>query len=214
MPIAAPPDASLARRLGTLAAGLPLVSVGVALTIRAELGVAPYDVLSTGIVALSGLGIGIAAMLLPLAFVLIGVMLRAHLGTGTVLAVILVGPILGLVLDALPVHEAMALRLAYFAAGFVIITTGITLVVVADIGPGPAELVMLALHDKGYPLAPARTGLELACVAIGWVMGGQVGAGTVVFAVLIGPALKRTLTIAGFTARLPAEASDCASTGA
>lgn len=214
MPIAAPPDASLTRRLGTLGIGLVLVSVGVALTISAELGVAPYDVLTTGVVAVTGLGIGVAAMLLPLAFVLVGLLLRARPGAGTLLAVLLVGPVLGLVLDALPLHEAMGPRLAYFAAGFVIITAGITAVVVADVGPGPAELVMLALHDKGYPLAPARTGIELTCVAIGWAMGGQVGVGTVVFAILIGPALKRTLVAAGFTARPPAEASDCASTGA
>lgn len=214
MPIAASPNASLRRRLGTLAAGLPLVSLGVALTIRAEIGVAPYDVLSTGIVALTGLGIGIAAMLLPLAFVVIGLRLRARAGAGTVLAVLLVGPILGLLLDALPTHEAMGPRLGYFVAGFAVITVGITLVVVAEIGPGPAELVMLALHDKGIPLAPARTGIEAICVVLGWAMGGQVGVGTVVFAVLIGPALKRTLTVAGFSARPLAEASDCASTGA
>jgi len=214
MPIAASPDASLRRRLGTLAAGLPLVSLGVALAIRAEIGVAPYDVLSTGIVALTGLGIGIAAMLLPLAFVVIGLLLRARPGAGTVLAVLLVGPILGLLLDALPTHEAMGPRLAYFVAGFAVITVGITLVVVADIGPGPAELVMLALHDKGIPLAPARTGIEAICVVLGWAMGGQVGVGTVVFAVLIGPALKRTLTVAGFSARPLAEASDRASPGA
>ena len=51
---------------------------------------------------------------------------------------------------------------------------------------------MLAIHDRAIPLAPVRTGIELTCVAIGWAMGGQVGVGTVVFAVLIGPALKRT----------------------
>ena len=214
MPIAASPDASLHRRLGTLAAGLPLVSVGVALTIRAEIGVAPYDVLSTGIVALTGVGIGIAAMLLPLAFVVVGLLLRSRPGAGTVLAVLLVGPVLALVLDALPAHEAMGPRLAYFVAGFAVMTVGITLVVVADIGPGPAELVMLALHDKGIPLAPARTGIEAICVVLGWAMGGQIGVGTVVFAVLIGPALKRTLLVAGFSARPLAEASSCASTGA
>lgn len=214
MPIAPTPDDPVARRLGTLALGLVLVAVGVALTIRAELGVAPYDVLSTGIVALTGIDIGIAAMLLPLAFVVVGLLLGARPGTGTLLAVLFVGPILGAVLDALPAQEAMAARLSYFAAGFVVITAGITAVVIAHIGPGPAELVMLALHDKGIPLAPARTGMELACVAIGWAIGGQVGAGTVVFAVLIGPALKHTLAAAGFDSQQAADISDRASTGA
>jgi uncharacterized membrane protein YczE len=214
MPLASTPDDPVAHRLGMLVVGLVLVAVGVALTIRAELGVAPYDVLTTGVVALTGIDIGIAAMLLPLAFVVVGLLLGVRPGAGTLLAVLLVGPILGVVLDALPVHEAMGPRLAYFVAGFVSITAGITAVVIAQIGPGPAELVMLALHDKGIPLAPARTGMELACVAIGWAMGGQVGVGTVVFAVLIGPALKRTLAASGFDPARAADVSDCASTGA
>lgn len=214
MPIAAPPDAPVARRLGTLGAGLVLVGVGVACTIRAEVGVAPYDVLTTGIVALTGMSIGIAAMLLPLAFVLIGMALGARPGAGTVLAVLFVGPILGVVLDALPTYEAMAPRLVLFVFGFAVITAGITAVVVASIGPGPAELVMLAVHDRGVPLAPARTGIELSCVALGWALGGQVGAGTVVFAVLIGPALKRCLAVAGFDAQRVATVSDLAAPGA
>lgn len=214
MPIASPPDAPVARRLGTLGLGLVLVGVGVALTISAEVGVAPYDVLTTGLVELTGIDISVAAMLLPLGFVVIGLLLGGPPGPGTVLAVLLVGPILGVVLDALPAHESMAPRLLLFATGFITVTAGITAVVVAEIGPGPAELVMLAVHDRGFPLAPVRTGIELTCVAIGWVMGGQVGIGTVVFAILIGPALKRSLAVAGFDRARVTEASDCASPGA
>jgi uncharacterized membrane protein YczE len=214
MPLAATADSPVARRLGTLALGLALVGVGVAVTIRAEIGVAPYDVLTTGLVALTGIPIGIAAMLLPTVFVAIGLLIGGRPGPGTVLAVLLVGPILGLALDALPLQEAMAVRLAYFAVGFVVIAAGITAVVISEIGSGPAELVMLAIHDRGYPLAPVRTGIELTCVAFGWAMGGQVGVGTVVFALLIGPTLKRTLAAAGFDAARASEASDCAAPGA
>jgi uncharacterized membrane protein YczE len=146
--------------------------------------------------------------------VLIGVLIGGRPGPGTILAVLLVGPILGLVLEAIPTHEAMAVRLPYFAVGFAIIAAGITAVVISEIGSGPAELVMLAIHDRGYPLAPVRTGIEVACVAVGWMMGGQVGAGTVVFAVLIGPTLKRTLAASGFDAVRAAEASDAAAPGA
>lgn len=208
MPIAATPESPLARRLGTLMVGLVLVATGVALTIRGEIGVAPYDVLTTGIVALTGINIGIAAMLLPAVFVGIGTALGGRPGPGTLLAVLFVGPILSLALDALPEPEAMAPRLALFAVGFGVLTCGITAVVVAEIGQGPAELVMLALHDRGHALAPVRTGIELVSVAIGWAMGGQVGAGTIVIALLIGPALKQTLSIAGFEPSRTAEASD------
>lgn len=214
MPLAATADSPVARRLGTLTLGLVLVAVGVAVTIRAEVGVAPYDVLTTGVVALTDIPIGIAAMLLPVAFVVIGLLIGGRPGPGTVLAVLLVGPILGLALDALPTHEALAPRLAHFVVGFVVIASGITAVVISEIGSGPAELVMLAIHDRGYPLAPVRTGIELACVAVGWAMGGQVGVGTVLFALLIGPTLKRTLAAAGFDEVRAREASDCAAPGA
>ncbi|MFP5255644.1 MAG: YczE/YyaS/YitT family protein [Acidimicrobiia bacterium] len=195
---AATPDSSIRRRLGTLALGLVLVATGVAMTIRGELGVAPYDVLTTGLSEATGLDIGLAAMLLPLLFTVLGWLLGRRPGPGTVLAVLLVGPILGLVLDLLPEQELLAVRIPLFAVGFVLIAAGITAVIVAEIGPGPAEIVMLAIHDRGYPLAPTRTGIEVTCVAIGWVLGGQIGAGTVIVALLVGPVLKRMLAFAGY----------------
>lgn len=209
--LAATPESPLARRLGTLAIGLALVGSGVAMMIRGEIGLAPYDVLTTGIAHASGIEIGAAAMLLPLVFAMIGWALGRKPGPGTVLAVLLVGPILGLVLNMLPQHEAMPARLALFGAGFVLVALGITAVIIAEIGPGPAEIVMLAVHDKGYPLAPVRTGIELVCVAIGWAIGGQVGVGTVVVALLIGPMLRWMLTAAGYEASRAADAAECAS---
>jgi uncharacterized membrane protein YczE len=129
--------------------------------------------------------------------------------------VLLVGPILGLVLDALPHQETMVVRVPLFAAAFLLIAAGITAVVIAEIGPGPAEIVMLAVHDRGYPLAPVRTVMELACVAIGWAIGGQIGVGTIVVAVLIGPALRRMLSATGFGAIGDIETvTDCAAPGA
>lgn len=214
MMLAATPDSSLGRRLGTLALGLVTVATGVAMMIRADVGVAPYDVLTTGVADTADIEIGLAAMVLPLVFTLLGWALGRRPGPGTVLAVLFVGPILGLVLDALPTHEAMVPRLVLFGLGFLLIGAGITAVVIAEIGPGPAEIVMLAIHDRGYPLARARTGIELTCVALGWIIGGQIGAGTVIVALLIGPLLRWMLTTAGFDAARSAEVSDCAAPGA
>jgi uncharacterized membrane protein YczE len=214
MMLAATPDSPVARRLGTLGIGLVLVAVGVAMMIRAELGVAPYDVLTTGLADSTGIDIGLAAMLLPLGFTLLGWALGRAPGPGTLLAVLFVGPILGVALDALPIQDSMTARLPLFAGGFLLIAGGITAVVIAEIGPGPAEIVMLAIHDKGYPLAPVRTGIELTCVAIGWVIGGQVGAGTVVVALLIGPLLRWMLSTSGFETRRLDEVTDCAAPGA
>lgn len=211
--LAATPDSPVARRLGTLGLGLLLVGTGVAMMIRGQIGVAPYDVLTTGIAHATGIEIALAAMLLPLGFSGLGWVLGRRPGPGTLLAVLLVGPILGTVLDALPHQEAMAPRLALFAMGFLIVTAGITAVVVAEIGPGPAEIVMLAIHDRGYSLAPVRTGIELTCAAVGWAIGGQIGVGTVVVALLIGPLLRWMLATAGFDAIRAQTATDCASPG-
>jgi uncharacterized membrane protein YczE len=214
LPVIVPAGSSVRRRVLVLLLGLATVAVGVALTIQAELGVAPYDVLSTGIRDTFGVPIGLAAVILPVIFLAIGVALGGKIGPGSILAVALVGPMLGGVLAVLPDVEMMAPRLALFAVGFVVVAVGITLVIVPEIGPGPAELVMLALHDRGHALAPVRTGIEVVSVAGGWVMGGQVGVGTVVFALLIGPALRRTLTASGYDAVKAAEASDAAAPGA
>jgi uncharacterized membrane protein YczE len=214
MSLAASPDSPLARRLGTLGLGLVLVAAGVALMIRGEVGVAPYDVLTTGIADAADIDIGLAAMLLPLGFTLLGWALGRAPGPGTVLAVLLVGPILGLVLDALPEQSAMAPRIGLFAVGVLLVAAGITAVVIAEIGPGPAEIVMLAIHEKGYALAPVRTAIELTCVAVGWAIGGQIGAGTVIVALLIGPLLRWMLTAAGFESQRVDEISDCAAPGA
>lgn len=205
----------LTRRLGTLALGLALVAVGVGLMIRAEIGVAPYDVLTTGLAERTGLDIGITAMILPLAFTLAGWALGGRVGPGTAIAVLVVGPVLGLVLDLLPEHvDAVAVRVAMFTVAFLLITAGITAIVVAELGPGPAELVMLAIHARGYALSPVRTAIEVASVATGWLLGGQVGAGTVVVTVLIGPTLRMMLSAAGYDAARAATASDCAAPGA
>lgn len=198
MILAASPDSPVGRRLGTLAIGLVLVGAGVALMIRAQIGVAPYDVLSTGIAAAADIPIWVAAMLLPLGFVGVALALGRRPGPGTLIAVLTIGPIIGAALPLIPHVEAMAPRLALFLIGFLVVCAGVTGVVIAGIGPGPAEIVMLALHDKGVPLAPARTGIELCCVAGGWAVGGQVGAGTAVVAVLIGPILRWMLTVCGF----------------
>jgi uncharacterized membrane protein YczE len=153
-------------------------------------------------------------MLVPTAFVALGVALGGRLAWGTVLCVVLEGPMLGLVLHALPVWEAMAPRVGYYALGFVVLAAGITLTVAADLGAGPVEVVMLAIHERGHGLASTRTAIELSCVAAGWVMGGQVGVGTVVFALLVGPTLRRSLELVGFEPTRAAEASDLAAPGA
>jgi uncharacterized membrane protein YczE len=212
--LAATPDSPVLRRLATLAVGFLLVATGVAMTIQAELGVAPWDVLTTGLAHLTGLPISRTVMLLPLAVTLVGWALGRRPGPGTILAVLCVGPILGFVLELLPQPEMLAERIGLLVAGFGLVACGITGVIVAELGPGPAELVMLALTDRGHSLAVARTAMELVCVTIGWGIGGQVGVGTALIALGLGPALRHLLAAAGYDAARAAKSSDYAAPGA
>ena len=214
MPLLVPTGATTLRRYGVHLLGLATVATGVALTIQGELGVAPYDVVTTGMHEVLDIPIGMAAILLPLVFLALGVLLGGRVGLGTVLAVALVGPVLGVVLELLPETELLVPRIAFYVVGFCAITTGIVLVILPDLGAGPAEVLMLAVADRGYPLAPARTGIELVCVVVGFAMGGQVGVGTLAFAVMIGPALRRALTFVGYDDAQAATRSDTASPGA
>jgi uncharacterized membrane protein YczE len=214
MPTLVPTGASLVRRLLVQLLGVVLVAGGVALMIDAELGVAPYDVVTTGMHEQLGIPIGLAAVILPCVFVGLGLLAGGKVGPGTLFDVALVGPVLGVILAVLPDVHPMAVRIPMYAGGFVGITLGIVLVILPDLGAGPAEVLMLAVADRGYRLAPVRTAIELSCVAAGWAMGGQVGVGTVVFALLIGPALRRLLTWFGSTPEEAATRSDTASPGA
>lgn len=206
------------RRIATLLAGFVLVGAGVAGMITAELGVAPYDVVVTGLREVTDLPIGLVAMVVPMAFTTAGLLLGSRrIGPGTVLAVLCIGPILQAVLDLLPEVEGRPVRVAFFAAGFVMIACGITAVLLADLGPGPAEVLMLAVHERGHGLAATRTAIEVASVALGWLMGGQVGVGTVVVALALGPTLRTLLDRAGWSAIHPErpldEAAACAEPG-
>ena len=214
MTLASTPQSPLLRRVSTLLLGFLFVGTGVAFTIKAELGVAPYDVLSTGLAETLDIEIGIAAMILPLVFAGLGWALGGKLGPGTVLAFLLVGPILGVALHSLPDAESLWQRVPLFFAGFVLLACGITAVIIAEIGPGPAEVLMLAIHDRGFELARTRTGIELASVAVGWALGGQVGVGTAFIALAIGPTLRQLLHWSGYRATATDDAALCAEPGA
>jgi len=185
-------------RLAAFVGALMLVAVGVSLMIRAEIGVAPYDVLVTGVARTLGLSVGSTAMVVPLFFIAGGMALGGRLGVGTVLATVIVGPVINVVLPSIAHLDALSVRIPVFVVGLLLTATGIAGVVSARVGTGPVELLMLAVHERGAPLTWVRTAIEVGCVAVGWALGGQVGAGTLVFALAVGPLLGRILRLFGY----------------
>jgi len=177
----------LRRRLPQLLVGIPVLGVGIAMTLQARLGVSPYDVLHQGIAAKTGRSVGTVVIVVGLVILVFWIPLRQRPGLGTVLNTLTVGLVIDLALHVVPAPELLAARIPLLVAGIVITGLGMGLYIGAGLGPGPRDGLMTGLAAKGFPLWAVRTVLELAALAAGWILGGNVGIGTVAFAFSIGP---------------------------
>jgi uncharacterized membrane protein YczE len=177
----------LRRRLPQLLVGIPVLGVGIALTLQARLGVSPYDVLHQGIAAKTGLSVGTVVILVGLAILVLWIPLRQRPGLGTVLNTLTVGLVIDLARHVIPEPDLLAVRIPLLVAGIVVTGLGMGLYIGAGLGPGPRDGLMTGVAAKGFPLWAVRTVLELAALLAGWMLGGNVGVGTVAFAFSIGP---------------------------
>lgn len=177
----------LRRRVPRLALGLVALGVGVGLTVQARLGVSPWDVLHQGIARHTPLSFGSVVVLVGLAVLLLWIPLHQRLGIGTVLNTLTVGYIADATLVVLGRPSSDPARWSMLAGGILAMALGLGLYIGSGLGPGPRDGLMTAISARGYPLWLVRTALELAVLALGWLLGGDVGVGTVVFAFGIGP---------------------------
>ena len=188
--------ARLGRRLAQLYAGLWLYGLAGALQVQASLGLDPWDVLHQGIARRVGLEIGTVVILVGAAVLLFWIPLRQRPGLGTVSNVVLVGVSMNVGLAMLPARLAIGWRIAELGGGIVLCGIATGLYIGADFGAGPRDGLMTGLARRtGRSVRLVRTGLELTVLAAGWLLGGQVGVGTVVFAVAIGPLAQVFLPI-------------------
>jgi uncharacterized membrane protein YczE len=182
-----PGAAELRRRVPRLVGGILCLGIGIALTVLAELGLSPYDVLHQGLSEVTGLSFGTVVVVLGLVILLLWIPLGQRLGIGTVLNTLTVGFAVDAWLEVVPEPGSLALRWVYLIAGIVLVALGIGLYIGAGLGPGPRDGLMTGLAAKGYPLWLVRTFLELVALGAGWALGGDVGIGTLLFAFGIGP---------------------------
>ena len=161
--------------------------MGIALVVDARLGVSPYDVLHQGIAAKTGRSVGTVVIVVGIVILVFWIPLRQRPGLGTVLNTLTVGLVIDLAVRVVPEPELLAARIPLLVAGIVITGLGMGLYIGAGLGPGPRDGLMTGLAAKGFPLWAVRTVLELAALAAGWILGGNVGIGTVAFAFSIGP---------------------------
>ncbi len=171
-----------------LLVGLFLYGIGIAFMVRGQIGAAPWDVLTQGITRHVPLTFGVVTILVSIVVLLLWIPLRQKLGFGTVLNALLVGPSADVGLALIPVDQPLWLRSCFFAIGLLVLSAATGLYIGAQFGPGPRDGLMTGLHKQtGWPIWIVRTGLEIVVVAVGWVLGGNVGIGTVAFALLVGP---------------------------
>lgn len=178
----------LVERITRCVIGLALFGVGISLQIESRLGNPPWDAFHQGVANQVGLGIGTVIILTGVALlVLFWIPLRQKPGLGTILNAIEIGLVANFMLELIPVVDAMALRIAMLVGGIVLVALGSALYIGSGLGPGPRDGIMTGLAARGVKIRVARTGIEVTVLAIGWLLGGQVGIGTVLFALAIGP---------------------------
>lgn len=188
LPIHATSGRDLAERAAQLLIGLFLYGVALGLMVRGGIGVAPWDVLALGIAGKTGLGYGFVTVLVSVLVLILWIPLRQRVGLGTLLNALLVGPSADLALFVLPAPPSIWVGAPMFVAGLLLLAFATGLYIAADFGPGPRDGLMTGLVGRtGWPVWVVRTLIEGSVLLIGFVLGGPVGVGTVLFAFGVGP---------------------------
>lgn len=175
------------RRLTQLLFGLVLYGFSDALLLLAGLGVDPWDVFHQGLSRRFGLGVGTWAIIVGAVVLLLWIPLRQRPGVGTVCNVVVVGSVIDVCLATIPAPSGLALRFAVLLAGVFLNGVATGAYIGAGLGPGPRDGLMTGLAARGHSIRVVRTVLELSVLIAGWLLGGTVGIGTVVYALAIGP---------------------------
>jgi uncharacterized membrane protein YczE len=170
--------------------GLCLFGTGEALLVASTLGNAPWTVLAQGLSTRLPISIGVATFLISAVVLLLWIPLRERPGLGTISNAVVIAASLQLMVILLPEPTSTPVRLLMVVAGIAIIGVGSGLYLTTNLGPGPRDGWMTGIHvHTGWPISAVRLGIEVTVVVIGWLLGGTVGIGTVLFALLVGPAV-------------------------
>lgn len=179
----------LVRRLIQLHVGLAAYGVGAALMLRGNLGLDPWDVFHQGLARLLGVGIGWIVIAVGALVLLAWIPLRQKPGYGTVANAVLIGLTMQATLAVLPAPRALAFRITFLVVGVALTGLATGLYIGAGLGPGPRDGLMTGLVARrpGRSIRLVRTLIEITVLAAGWLLGGTVGVGTLLYAVAIGP---------------------------
>lgn len=186
----------MTRRVLQLLIGLILYGFGAALTVEAGLGVDPWTVFAQGLSMHTGIGIGWITNIVGLLVLALWVPLRQKPGVGTVANILLVGTSMQVALAVVPPIAGAVAQVAVLLGGIAAVAVASGLYIGARFGPGPRDGLMTGMNARlRWPIWLCRLIVEATVLVVGWALGGTVGIGTVLFAVLIGPLVHLALPL-------------------
>ncbi|MGW4521749.1 membrane protein YczE [Amycolatopsis sp. NPDC004378] len=184
------------RRSAQLLFGLTLYGTSVAVVTRARLGLEPWSVLAEGVMKHTGLTFGTVTGLISVVVLLLWIPLRQRPGIGTIANVVVISVVVDLVRAVLPDQHDLGWQIALLVGGVALNGVATATYVGARLGPGPRDGLMTGLAGcTGWSVRLVRTGIEVTVVAIGFLLGGTVGVGTVLYALAIGPLTQALLPL-------------------
>lgn len=183
------------RRLVQLYAGLFMYGISASMLLLAGLGVDPWDVLHQGLSRRLGMGVGTWAIIVSVFVLLLWIPLRQRPGFGTINNLIVVGLTIDAILATVPPVHGVLARVVVMCGGVLLNGIATGAYIGAHLGPGPRDGLMIGLAARGHSIRVVRTCIELTVLLTGWVLGGTVGIGTVVYALGIGPIAHVTIPL-------------------
>jgi uncharacterized protein len=178
--------------------GLTLFGVGEGLLLVSAAGASPWSVFAQGIHLSVGLSVGAVTIIISILVLLLWVPLSQKPGMGTILNALIIGIMIDICIKFVPTPEDFISQIFLAVAAVLIVGLGGGIYLVANLGAGPRDGLMIGLQKKtNFPIAAVRATLEITVMSIGWYLGGTVGVGTLLFAFGIGPAVALILFIVG-----------------
>jgi uncharacterized membrane protein YczE len=183
---------TFARDFFVIQIGFLLYGLALALIVRASLGTSTWLVLEIALADILGITIGAMTVWMGFAVLVLAVAMRERVGWGTLGNILSIGPWLNLWLGLIPPPEnSLVLQVGMFLLGVLVQGIATAVYIGVDAGAGPRDSLMLAVHRvTGVSVRVARGSIEVIVVAIGWLLGGPAGWGTLAFALLIGPSVQ------------------------
>ena len=188
-------------RIMSLLFGLSLFALGIVITIKANIGYAPWDVFHAGLAHTLGISIGLASIITGVVMIAIVTLAGEKIGLGTIANIVVIGLLIDLIifLGFIPTGASLIYGIVTLLIGLFIVSIGSFFYIKSGFGAGPRDNLMVVLNKKTkLPVGICRSIVELSAILIGWLLGGMVGVGTVISAIAIGFFIQMTFAMFKF----------------